>query len=128
MGKKVFGSMLFVAVVAVAVGMTMLMGKNDTGMMLFNFSFLGVMVILYFAGIIGGFFRMWGLEQDFWKASKKAERNDSTLKTDKVFEIRVIDRQLKNFWTYSVSMICTIHGSATVTVILKQILMQLLCT
>lgn len=100
MGKKIFGNILFVAVLAGCVAITMLMGKSATDMMIYNFVFLGVMVVLYFAGIICGFFRMGGLENDFLKAARKAERNESTLKTDKIFEIRSVDRQLKNFWAY----------------------------
>ena len=36
-------------------------------------------------------------------AAKKAERNDPTLKTDKIFAIRSIDKQLKDFWGYAKS-------------------------
>ena len=101
MGKKVLGSILFVAVLAGCVGMTMLMGQGAADMMIYNFAFLGVMIVLYFAGMIGGFFRMWGLEHDFQKASKLAERRENGLKTDRIFEIRALDRQFKNFWAYT---------------------------
>jgi len=100
MVKKIFGSLLFIAVLAVCVGMTMMMG-GATDSMMFNFAFLGGMVVLYFIGIIGGFFHMWGIEHDFYKAAKKAEHNDSTLKTDRIFETRAVDRMLKNFWAYA---------------------------
>lgn len=101
MGKKIFGNLLFIAVLAACVGMTLLIGgKGATSTIIYNFVFLAIMVVLYFAGLIGGFFRMGGLEQDFRKAAKKAERNEDTLKTDKVFEIRSLDKQFKNFWAY----------------------------
>ena len=102
MGKKIFGNLLFVAALAGCVGMTLLMGSQGTKeSMMYNLIFLAIMVILYFAGLIGGFFRMGGLEHDFQTAAKKAERNDPTLKTDKIFAIRSIDKQLKDFWGYA---------------------------
>ena len=98
MGKKIFGHLLFVAALAGCVGMTLLMGSQGTKeSMLYNLIFLAIMVVLYFAGLIGGFFRMSGLEHDFQIAAKKAERNDPTLKTDKIFAIRSIDKQLKDY-------------------------------
>ena len=104
MGKKIFGHLLFVAALAGCVGMTLLMGSQGTKeSMLYNLIFLAIMVVLYFAGLIGGFFRMSGLEHDFQIAAKKAERNDPTLKTDKIFAIRSIDKQLKDFWGYAKS-------------------------
>ena len=104
MGKKIFGHLLFVAALAGCVAMTLLMGSQGTKeSMLYNLIFLAIMVVLYFAGLIGGFFRMSGLEHDFQTAAKKAERNDPTLKTDKIFAIRSIDKQLKDFWGYAKS-------------------------
>ena len=104
MGKKIFGNLLFVAALAGCVGMTLLMGSQGTKeSMMYNLIFLAIMVVLYFAGLIGGFFRMSGLEHDFQTAAKKAERNDPTLKTDKIFAIRSIDKQLKDFWGYAKS-------------------------
>ncbi len=101
MGKKIFGSLLFIAVLAGCAALTVYMGQGASEMMIYNFVFLGIMIVLYFVGIIGGFFRMGGLEQDFLKAARKAEHNDPVLKTDRVFEIRTLERQFKNFWAYS---------------------------
>ncbi|MEI3193032.1 MAG: hypothetical protein V8S22_03140 [Lachnospiraceae bacterium] len=77
MGKKIFGHLLFVAALAGCVAMTLLMGSQGTKeSMMYNLIFLAIMIVLYFAGLIGGFFRMSGLEHDFQIAAKKAERND----------------------------------------------------
>lgn len=58
MGKKIINIVLFLAVLAAAVGMTIYVGQGATGVMIYNFVFLGIMVILYLAGMIGGMFRM----------------------------------------------------------------------
>ena len=56
MGKKIFGHLLFVAALAGCVGMTLLMGSQGTKeSMLYNLIFLAIMVVLYFAGHLGGF-------------------------------------------------------------------------
>lgn len=58
MRKKVINVFLFVAVLAAAIGMTLYVGQGARGVLLYNFVFLGIMVIVYVAGLLGGMFRM----------------------------------------------------------------------
>ena len=58
MGKKIVNVVLFLAVVAAAVGMTIYTGKGAASVMVYNFVFLGVMVLIYLSGMIGGMFKM----------------------------------------------------------------------
>ena len=58
MRKKVINVFLFVAVLAAAIGMTLYVGQGARGVLLYNFVFLGIMVIVYVAGLFGGMFRM----------------------------------------------------------------------
>lgn len=58
MGKKVVNVVLFLTVVAAAVGMTIYTGKGAASVMVYNFVFLGVMVLIYLSGMIGGMFKM----------------------------------------------------------------------
>lgn len=65
MGKKIVNITLFVAVLAAAIGITLYTGQGKFGVMVYNFVFLGVMAILYLAGMIGGMFRMNNLTEAF---------------------------------------------------------------
>lgn len=58
MGKKILNSILFLAVLLAAVGMTVYVGQGAMGVMIYNFIFLGIMVVIYLMGMFGGMFRM----------------------------------------------------------------------
>ena len=58
MRKKVLNIMLFLAVVAAAVGMTLYVGRGAASILIYNFCFLGIMAVTYIAGMFGGMFRM----------------------------------------------------------------------
>ena len=58
MRKKVLNVMLFLAVVAAAVGMTLYVGRGAASILIYNFCFLGIMAVTYIAGMFGGMFRM----------------------------------------------------------------------
>lgn len=58
MRKKIVNVVLFLTVLAAAVAMTVYVGKGAPGVMIYNFVFLGVMVVIYLVGIFAGMFRM----------------------------------------------------------------------
>lgn len=99
MGRKVFGNVLLLLVVAGCIAMTLYVG-NGTEMLIYNFAFLGVMILIYAVALIGGFFKMSSLTHDFMRASRKAEENSTQLKDGQVFENKEMDGQLQSFYRY----------------------------
>ncbi|HIQ95500.1 MAG TPA: MotA/TolQ/ExbB proton channel family protein [Candidatus Limivivens merdigallinarum] len=99
MGRKVFGNVLLLLVVAGCIAMTLYVG-NGTEMLIYNFAFFGVMILIYAVALIGGFFKMSSLTHDFMRASRKAEENSTQLKDGQVFENKEMDGQLQSFYRY----------------------------
>lgn len=58
MKKKVMNVLLFLIVLAAAIGMTVYVGQGATSVLIYNFAFLGIMVVVYIAGLAGGMFRI----------------------------------------------------------------------
>ena len=54
MRKKLTNTILFLAVLAAAVILTIYVGQNAVSVLVYNFIFLGIMVLLYLAGLFGG--------------------------------------------------------------------------
>ncbi|MDC7289715.1 MotA/TolQ/ExbB proton channel family protein [Blautia schinkii] len=111
MGKKITNVLLFIAVLAAAVGITVYVGQGAASVMIYNFVFLGVMVLIYLAGMIGGMFKMNNLSAAFihaveeltsiFKAPGKTEpKNLSYL--DEIFGHSYLDKKMDNF-TSSIS-------------------------
>lgn len=106
MGKKITNVLLFVLVLAAAAGMTVYVGKGAAGVMLYNFVFLGVMVVIYLVAMFAGMFRMNNLGTAF---SRAAEELTSIFKTpgktdtknltylDALFDDRYLDKKMDNF-------------------------------
>lgn len=99
MGRKVFGNVLLLLVVAGCIAMTLYVG-NGTEMLIYNFAFFGVMILIYAVALIGGFFKMSSLTHDFMRASRKAEENSTQLKDGQVFETKEMNGQLQSFYRY----------------------------
>ena len=57
MGKKLANTLLFLAVLAAAVGMTLYVGQGVVSVLVYNFIFLAVMVVIYFICLFGGMYR-----------------------------------------------------------------------
>ena len=53
MGKKLANTLLFLAVLAAAVGMTLYVGQGVVSVLVYNFIFLAVMVVIYFICLFG---------------------------------------------------------------------------
>lgn len=69
MRKKALNVILFLAVVIAAVGMTLYVGRGAASILVYNFCFLGIMVIAYAVGMFGGMFRMNDLSRAFRDAA-----------------------------------------------------------
>lgn len=106
MGKKVVNVVLFLTVVAAAVGMTIYTGKGAASVMVYNFVFLGVMVLIYLTGMIGGMFKMNHLSEalrhgteevsSIFKAPGKAKAEDLSV-LNEIFGEAYLDKKLDTF-------------------------------
>lgn len=108
MGKKVTNILLFAAVLAAAIGMTVYVGQGAAGVMVYNFVFLGIMVVIYLAGMIGGMFKMNNLSRAFargtetltgiFKAPGRTETENLSY-LDEIFDHNYLDKKMDNFTT-----------------------------
>ncbi|MDO4601531.1 MAG: MotA/TolQ/ExbB proton channel family protein [Eubacteriales bacterium] len=106
MGKKIVNVVLFLTVVAAAVGMTIYTGKGAASVMVYNFVFLGVMVLIYLTGMIGGMFKMNHLSEalrhgteevsSIFKAPGKAKAEDLSV-LNEIFGEAYLDKKLDTF-------------------------------
>lgn len=106
MGKKIVNIVLFLAVVAAAVGMTIYTGKGAASVMVYNFVFLGVMVLIYLSGMIGGMFKMNHLSEalrhgteevsSIFKAPGKAKAEDLSV-LNEIFGEAYLDKKIDTF-------------------------------
>ena len=58
MRKKIMNVVLFLAVLAAALGMTLYVGNSAASVLIYNFIFLGIIAVVYIVGLLGGMFRM----------------------------------------------------------------------
>ncbi len=106
MGKKVVNVVLFLTVVAAAVGMTIYTGKGAASVMVYNFVFLVVMVLIYLSGMIGGMFKMNHLSEalrhgteevsSIFKAPGKAKAEDLSV-LNEIFGEAYLDKKIDTF-------------------------------
>ena len=106
MGKKIINIILFLAVVAGAAGMTIYVGQGATSVMIYNFVFLGIMVIMYLCGMIGGMFRMSAIAEALRSATEELSgifKTNGKVAADKlvhlndIFNHTYLDRKMENF-------------------------------
>lgn len=106
MRKKVLNVMLFLAVVAAAVGMTLYVGRGAASILIYNFCFLGIMAITYIAGMFGGMFRMNDLSRALSDAADEIRnvfQSPGKVDADKVsalngiFHQRYLDEKMQAF-------------------------------
>ena len=71
MGKKIANTLLFLAVLAAAVGMTLYVGQGVVSVLVYNFIFLAVMVVIYFICLFGGMYRMNNLAEALRNAGQE---------------------------------------------------------
>lgn len=106
MRKKVLNVMLFLAVVAAAVGMTLYVGRGAASILIYNFCFLGIMAVTYIAGMFGGMFRMNDLSRALSDAADEIRnvfQSPGKVDADKVsalngiFHQRYLDEKMQTF-------------------------------
>ena len=106
MGKKLMNTVLFLAVMAGAVVLTLFAGKGSQNVLVYNFGFLGVMALIYIVGLIAGLFRMNDLGEslkhgadeiaDIFKLPGKA-RADELIQLRGIFKNHYLDRKMDDF-------------------------------
>lgn len=106
MRKKVLNVMLFLAVVAAAVGMTLYVGRGAASILIYNFCFLGIMAVTYIAGMFVGMFRMNDLSRALSDAADEIRnvfQSPGKVDADKVsalngiFHQRYLDEKMQAF-------------------------------
>ena len=106
MRKKVLNVMLFLAVVAAAVGMPLYVGRGAASILIYNFCFLGIMAVTYIAGMFGGMFRMNDLSRALSDAADEIRnvfQSPGKVDADKVsalngiFHQRYLDEKMQAF-------------------------------
>lgn len=106
MKKKVVNVVLFLAVLAAAIAMTVYVGQGAPSVMLYNFIFLGVMTAIYIAGLAGGMFRMNNMTQAFENAvteignsfQKPGKVETEQIQTlNGIFHHKYLDRTMNSF-------------------------------
>lgn len=79
MGHKVTDKILFVLVVGISIGFTWFVSGGVSGTMIYNFIFLGIMILIYLFGMFSGFGKMGRYERAFQRATDEIERTFETL-------------------------------------------------
>lgn len=106
MRKKALNVILFLAVVIAAVGMTLYVGRGAASILVYNFCFLGIMVIAYAVGMFGGMFRMNDLSREFRDAADELKdifQSPGKIDTSKlsslngIFHHRYLDDKMQAF-------------------------------
>lgn len=106
MRKKALNVILFLAVVIAAVGMTLYVGRGAASILVYNFCFLGIMVIAYAVGMFGGMFRMNDLSRAFCDAADELKdifQSPGKIDTSKlsslngIFHHRYLDDKMQAF-------------------------------
>lgn len=93
MGKKVVNIILFLAVLAAAVGITIYTGNGLTGSTVYNFVFLGIMALIYLIGMFAGMFRMNNIAEAFSNATEELNsifKSSGKVATEKLTHLRGI--------------------------------------
>lgn len=106
MRKKALNVILFLSVVIAAVGMTLYVGRGAASILVYNFCFLGIMVIAYAVGMFGGMFRMNDLSRAFRDAADELKdifQSPGKIDTSKlsslngIFHHRYLDDKMQAF-------------------------------
>ena len=88
MGHRVFGGVLFAAVIAACIGLTLFVGTDAAfSMMVYNFGFLGVMILICIVAVAGGLVRMGQMNTALDMAAGKLEQIKIRKKRKIVFRV-----------------------------------------
>ena len=79
MGHKIADKILFVLVVGISIGFTWFVSGGISTTLIYNFVFLGIMILIYLFGMLTGFGKMNRYENAFRKASDEIEHTFESL-------------------------------------------------
>ena len=106
MRKKIMNVVLFLAVLAAALGMTLYVGNSAASVLIYNFIFLGIIAVVYIVGLFGGMFRMNKLSLALKDAADKLEdafkmpgrvAPDKVASLNGIFHHAYLDSKMKAF-------------------------------
>lgn len=110
MGHKATDKILFVLVVGISIGFTWFVSGGVSGTMIYNFIFLGIMILIYLFGMFSGFGKMGRYERAFQRATDEIERTFETLDVatgeeegtlpEELFGMLPLDHRYKEFRTF----------------------------
>ena len=110
MGHKATDKILFVLVVGISIGFTWFVSGGVSGTMIYNFIFLGIMILIYLFGMFSGFGKMNRFEQAFQKATDEIEHTFETLDVatgedegtlpEELFGMPQLDHRYQEFRTF----------------------------
>lgn len=106
MSKKILNLLVFLAVLAGCIAMTVFTGKGSVSTMIYNFVFLAIMTVLYLAGMLGGMFRVEGIGQALHRGKEELTsifktpgkvKNESLVYLKGIFDHKYLDGRLDDF-------------------------------
>ena len=110
MGRKVTDKILFVLVVGISIGFTWFVSGGVSGTMIYNFIFLGIMILIYLFGMFSGFGKMGRYERAFQRATDEIEHTFETLDVatgeedgtlpEELFGMPQLDHRYQEFRTF----------------------------
>ena len=110
MGHKVTDKILFVLVVGISIGFTWFVSGGVSGTMIYNFIFLGIMILIYLFGMFSGFGKMNRFEHAFQRATDEIEHTFETLDVatgeeegtlpEELFGMPQLDHRYQEFRTF----------------------------
>lgn len=74
MKKKAVNVLVFLAVFAAAIGMTLYVGNRAMSVLIYNFAFLGIIALVYVIGMFWGMFRINNISRSLKDAADELER------------------------------------------------------
>ena len=106
MGKKIMNALIFLIVLGACIVMTVYIGKGSVSTMTYNFVFLGIMTVLYLAGLFMGMFRVDSIAQALKRGTEELAgifqtpgkvKNDSLTHLQGIFDHKYLDDRMDSF-------------------------------
>lgn len=106
MGKKIMNALTFLIVLGACIVMTVYIGKGSVSTMTYNFVFLGIMTVLYLAGLFMGMFRVDSIAQALKRGTEELAgifqtpgkvKNDSLTHLQGIFDHKYLDDRMDSF-------------------------------
>ena len=109
MGRQWFDKILFVLVIAASIVFTLFVGRGSLDMMIYNFAFLALMIVICIVGMALGFRKMAGLEQAFDRAAEEIDNTFNVVDSiegspaslpEELFEHEELDERYQEFTAF----------------------------